>query len=204
MSRARSAGGATAVFVTGIVIGWAGGYLSAPMFPTPPLSKFSAAPQDGVPPDLTPTDLPERPTTHDTHLGVPARPDASRQVGSTPRQAVPEGRGDQAGDSKTKTIAEPAKTAVEPPSKVRSDDARTNPDMREESEGKQTSGAPPRPDLTRGDRAQERRRHRSDQQKFADGSEDGPPPRRRSGRERDQEPSRKQRETGGGCFLFFC
>ena len=187
--------GAVVVFLTGLMIGVVGGNVSAPMFPTPPLTKFAAAPPDGMPADLAPTGLPERPTMQETYQNASAHQDAKGEDVSAPLQIAPDGSGDQTR----------AKTAAEQPSKTTQHDARTNPDTREDSGTKHSSVESARPNLARPDRGQERRRHRNAQRKYADASEGEPHARsRRGGRNRDREMSGKQKEMGSGCFLFFC
>jgi hypothetical protein len=196
-SRALSVRGAGVVFVSGMVVGLAGGYLSAPMFPVPPLAKFSAAPPDGKPSDLTLADQPQRPSTQDISQKTLAHPGEKTEDVSAPGQPPSEGR-DQTADAKAKTV-------VEAPQKTTPNDDRTSTDTPEASGTKPLSETPVRPNLARADRDQDRRRHRNDQRRFADAPEDDPAPRgRRSGRDRDREPSPKPREIGSGCFLFFC
>jgi hypothetical protein len=80
-----------------------------------------------------------------------------------------------------------------------------NPGTVDAPSSKPTSSAPARPDVARSDARQERgRQEKRDQRGVTDASDGGSSARRvRERRERDEQP-RKQKDTRAGCVLFFC
>ena len=163
------------VFLSGVVIGMAGGYLSASVLPPLPFTKVTAAPPDGLPPDIALMDLSGNRTTQDAHQSAPVATASAEGDDSTRPAASRPQASEKSGANAETAPKSPAKTATPGVAGMNSGG------MREEPNTKHPSVAPANSNAAR----PERRRQRSEQRTIANASDETLSTRGRHGRPRE-------------------